>query len=228
MAIETKCRCGANFRAKHELSGKRVKCPQCGQPIMIPTLDDDDPLGSYELGSELLASSVAFPESDTTSTENAATQLPAPTTNPEWGKTQTNDRTAAAAKEQPQPTAEPTSMTVSTVYAIAIVSYLSLVGWVVAVILHYKSDSRNTSFGAFHLRQSLGIHLTGFFLGLPPLIIRAAGGEDFAWLISYMFYPISLLLFVVWILGLISVFQSKEEEVPVVGEGYQKLFHFIN
>ena len=104
--------------------------------------------------------------------------------NPDWGKTQTNDRTATAAKEQPQPTAERTSMTVSTVYAIAIVSYLSLVGWVVAVILHYKSDSRNTSFGAFHLRQSLGIHLTGFFLGLPPLIIRAAGGEDFAWLIS--------------------------------------------
>ena len=66
MSIQATCSCGATFKAKSELAGKRVKCPSCGQPFAIPdpraTRPDrtdpfglpspgDDPLGLSDLGS---------------------------------------------------------------------------------------------------------------------------------------------------------------------------------
>ena len=36
MAIQAQCgSCGATFKAKDELAGKRVKCPKCAQPMVI-------------------------------------------------------------------------------------------------------------------------------------------------------------------------------------------------
>jgi hypothetical protein len=38
MAIKARCgSCGANFKAKDSLAGKRVKCPKCSAPIVINT-----------------------------------------------------------------------------------------------------------------------------------------------------------------------------------------------
>ena len=36
MAIKTTCGCGAQFMAKAELAGKRLTCPSCGQPLLVP------------------------------------------------------------------------------------------------------------------------------------------------------------------------------------------------
>ena len=36
MSILATCQCGASFRAKPELAGKRVKCPSCGHPFSVP------------------------------------------------------------------------------------------------------------------------------------------------------------------------------------------------
>lgn len=36
MPISVACACGKKFQAKDELAGKRVKCPGCGQPLLIP------------------------------------------------------------------------------------------------------------------------------------------------------------------------------------------------
>jgi len=35
MTIEAVCPCGAKFKAKDELAGKRVKCPKCKQPFVV-------------------------------------------------------------------------------------------------------------------------------------------------------------------------------------------------
>ena len=37
MPIQVACKCGQRFTAKDALAGKTVKCPQCGQPLKIPT-----------------------------------------------------------------------------------------------------------------------------------------------------------------------------------------------
>lgn len=36
MSINATCTCGAQFKAKPELAGKRVKCPTCGQAFIVP------------------------------------------------------------------------------------------------------------------------------------------------------------------------------------------------
>ena len=38
MSIKATCDCGAAFKAKSELAGKRVKCPSCGEPLTVPNL----------------------------------------------------------------------------------------------------------------------------------------------------------------------------------------------
>ena len=36
MSIQVTCRCGAKLKAKDEFTGKRVKCPSCGEALQIP------------------------------------------------------------------------------------------------------------------------------------------------------------------------------------------------
>ena len=40
MPIVIACQCGKKLQAKDELAGKRVKCPQCGQPLTVPAPGD--------------------------------------------------------------------------------------------------------------------------------------------------------------------------------------------
>ena len=52
---------------------------------------------------------------------------------------------------------------------VALVSYLTIIGWIVALILNSNNKS---DLGSFHVRQSLGIILTGFVLGFVKLQIE--------------------------------------------------------
>ena len=69
MSIQAACTCGAQFAAKPELAGKRVKCPKCGQPFMIPAgpalavsaSPADDPLGLGAAYSQAAAAPMPFP-----------------------------------------------------------------------------------------------------------------------------------------------------------------------
>lgn len=42
MPIKVACTCGQTFKAKDELAGKRVRCPKCSQPLIIPAPELDD------------------------------------------------------------------------------------------------------------------------------------------------------------------------------------------
>jgi uncharacterized membrane protein YGL010W len=55
---------------------------------------------------------------------------------------------------------------------VAIVSYLIVIGWCIAILLH--SYNRSSS-PIFHLKQSLGLTLTFTFLSFIPLIGWAIG-----------------------------------------------------
>ena len=46
MSIHAACACGAQFRVKPELAGKRVQCPKCGQPFLIPDAPQFRPIAS--------------------------------------------------------------------------------------------------------------------------------------------------------------------------------------
>jgi len=91
---------------------------------------------------------------------------------------------------------------------IAIISYFTLLGWLVAIMLHGK---RKSSFTTFHLRQSLGLIITGALLALVPLI---------GWLMN-------VAVFFVWLYAVYHAIQGRKVKVPVLGDCYQEHLDFI-
>jgi uncharacterized membrane protein len=96
---------------------------------------------------------------------------------------------------------------------VAILSYLTFIGFIVAVVLH---GSKKTKLGTFHLRQALGLWITAIacwvVLGIIPVI---------GW-IAIPF--VSLAVFVLAVIGLIAAASGQFKPVPLLGEQYQKWF----
>lgn len=97
-----------------------------------------------------------------------------------------------------------------------IVTYLTLIGWIVALILNQTPKYPNVS---FHLRQMLGIFLTGLlfsFISIIPIL---------GWLISWLGW---LFVLVLWIIAFVGALNNEQKLVPVLGEKYQEIFSGIN
>ena len=99
---------------------------------------------------------------------------------------------------------------------VAIISYLTLIGFIVAIILH---SSKKTKLGAFHLRQMLGFMLTWIAVVVCQFILIFI--PILGWLAIFALY-ISML--VLWIMGLIGAINGEMKPMPVVGPLYQKWF----
>lgn len=98
---------------------------------------------------------------------------------------------------------------------LAIVSYLTIIGVIVAYFLNKNND--NNSFTNFHVRQSLGIWLTFHALAIVVSTMDFSGSS----LIRLIFY---FCFGVLLIYGFINAVAGNDQEVPVVGGLYQKLF----
>ncbi len=105
---------------------------------------------------------------------------------------------------------------------IAWVSYITLIGWIIALV-SYNSSPVKSSLAKFHLRQSLGIMLTGMVLYFGIMIL--------GFIMPFFF----MLFFIVWIamiilliLGLVAAVNGEEKRVPVLGDLYQRTLTFIN
>jgi uncharacterized membrane protein len=96
---------------------------------------------------------------------------------------------------------------------IAIVSYLTIIGLIIAFIMN--SDKKN-SFASYHIRQSLGLMIS--YLVLWVLIARI---PYLGWILSTLG---SIFLFVLWIVGLINAINTKKKPVPVLGIYFQDWF----
>ena len=88
---------------------------------------------------------------------------------------------------------------------VAILSYITLVGWIVALILNQQ---KKTDLGSFHVRQALMIMLAGIVLSWIPII---------GWILS-------IILFVFWILGFLAAINGQKKETPVIGGLAQEWF----
>ena len=94
---------------------------------------------------------------------------------------------------------------------IAIISYITLIGTVIAYVMN---QNKKNSFAAFHIRQALGLVLLAFALNLMSTVMDIS-----------LFYKIAApIVFVLWLLGLISAIQGKEKTIPVLGEQFQIWF----
>ena len=98
---------------------------------------------------------------------------------------------------------------------IAIIAYITLIGLIIAFVLNTE---KKNSFANYHIRQALGLGLTGLVLGMINII------PVLGWIVSIIGF---FILFVMWISGLISALNGKENPVFLLGEKYQEWFKGI-
>lgn len=91
---------------------------------------------------------------------------------------------------------------------IAIVSYLTVIGLIVAFVLN---NEKKDPFASYHIRQSLGLVLTSIALSLINVI------PVLGWIVSLIG---AFVLLYMWIMGLLNAVNGKEKPVPILGEKY--------
>lgn len=111
---------------------------------------------------------------------------------------------------------------------VAILSYLTLIGFIVAIVMH---SSKKTKLGAFHLRQVLGLILTSIAGYICVVIMMVILTVVLAFMKSFVLLLIPLIylafgvsIFVLWIMGFIAAINGQMKPMPVVGPYYQKWF----
>jgi len=98
---------------------------------------------------------------------------------------------------------------------LSVIAYITIIGWIIAFVLNNNNRSEIAS---FHIRQFLGIFLTGIALSLVN-IIPILG--QIVFIVGWIF------LIILWIMGLISAVNGEMKEVPVVGKYYQEWFRGV-
>jgi len=81
---------------------------------------------------------------------------------------------------------------------VAILSYITLLGWIIALILN---NQKKTKLGSFHLRQAL-IPVIVLFVGTTGLIGQI----------------IAIIAIVLIILGIVAAINKEERELPIIGK----------
>jgi uncharacterized membrane protein len=88
---------------------------------------------------------------------------------------------------------------------VAMLSYFTIVGWIIALILH---NSDRSELGAFHLRQGIGLILCFIIISFIPFL--------------RLFLYIGVLI--LWVLGLITAVNGEQKPIPIFGEFFQRTF----
>lgn len=95
----------------------------------------------------------------------------------------------------------------------AIISYITLIGTIIAYVMNM--EKKNT-FAAFHIRQMIGISL--FSLVNTYVVGRFS---SMASIVIWVF------LVVIWFIGFIAAIQGEEKKIPLVGDLFQDWFQNI-
>lgn len=80
--------------------------------------------------------------------------------------------------------------------------------------------SNKTALGAFHLRQTLALHLLTVALYIIQLMLLFSG----VWMLSTAISLLFIGVFVLWILGLIPAINGEQKPIPLLGMQAQMWF----
>ncbi|HLV39197.1 hypothetical protein [Xanthomarina sp.] len=96
----------------------------------------------------------------------------------------------------------------------AIISYLTFIGLIVAIIMNLE---KKNPFTFFHVRQMLGLIIMLLFSNLVEEYVNSLLGTSF-WIIT----------FVCWLFGIFYASKGQAKPIPVLGEKFQEWFKNIN
>jgi uncharacterized membrane protein len=105
---------------------------------------------------------------------------------------------------------------------ISIISYFSLVGWIIAFVLY---NSNKSKLAAFHIRQSLGLMIAGIALYIVMFVFLFI--PVLGWIISILIWICLIGVFVLWIIGLVAAINAQEKPVPLIGNMAQNMLSGI-
>lgn len=87
---------------------------------------------------------------------------------------------------------------------IAIISHLTIIGWIIALIM----NNPKTDLGSFYIRQMLGLGLTAILFSWVPII---------GWILG-------LMMFLFWVMSLFGALSGQKKITPILGQYYQDWF----
>ena len=102
---------------------------------------------------------------------------------------------------------------------VALVSYITLIGWIVAFVMH---SNQKTALGAFHLRQSLFLFLVGFVLYIANICFFFI--PYLGWIVNVALSLCGIGVFILWVIGLVAAINGEQKPVPILGETAQRMF----
>lgn len=101
---------------------------------------------------------------------------------------------------------------------IGIISYITIIGWIVAYYSYTQSEKSPSA--RFHLRQSLGLMLA--------MVIVNVITYTFPFLGTIVFFVLGLALLALWIIGIMNAVNEKENPLPLVGDFFDKSLTFVS
>ncbi|WP_199140860.1 DUF4870 domain-containing protein [Pedobacter sp. ASV12] len=110
--------------------------------------------------------------------------------------------------------------------AAAIVSYLSIIGWLIAYFALYKD--KETDLARYHLRQTLlfAIVSTVLYILLSIVLVPIIITTGLVFLV-YLLNVLWIALAILWLIGLIGAIQGQKKPIPFIGEKAQSMFSSI-
>jgi uncharacterized membrane protein len=101
----------------------------------------------------------------------------------------------------------------------AIVSYITIIGWLIA---YFGMNKPKTSIGSYHMRQTLLLYICAIAFQIIVAIVASIVP-----MLSLILSLAGLGFLVLWIMGLISAINGEEKPMPLIGEKAQELFKNI-
>lgn len=104
----------------------------------------------------------------------------------------------------------------------AIVAYLTIIGWIVSY-LEFKKSPEKSKLVNYHLGQALGVIITGIALSiLSSIILSILPG------LGIVFYIILALPLVLLLFGIVAASNEVEKPVPLIGKIFEGKFNFLS
>jgi len=96
---------------------------------------------------------------------------------------------------------------------IAIIAYITIIGLIIAFVMN---NDKKSEFAKFHIKQSLGLALTGLALGIIGMIP----------LLGWIIYILGIIvLLYMWVMGLMNAINNTQSSVPFLGKKYIEWFN---
>jgi len=102
---------------------------------------------------------------------------------------------------------------------IGIISYLTLIGTIIAFVMN---NDKKDQLAAFHIRQMLGIALSGFAVSILGTVLAFV--PKIGWMISMLTWVLYLGLMILWVIGILGAVNGQKKSVPVLGPLFQQWF----